>query len=249
MKNIDSEEEMKRYDLAYSVLAETKMGSIETGIFSSQLRQFEKVITENISDGMSILELAAGDGEYSKYTLNSATKNIITDISINGLKLIKAFVDENNIKAKVEFINCDMQSLPFACEKFDVVVMAKSLSYGNKNSISEEVNRVLKDKGVFIVFDQIFNNPIYSFNRWIKYKNGSITKSSFTNRPKIKDLRLIARTFSDFRYTTHGVLFFLYPIIRSLMNAIMFSRFCDRFESRFPMFKSFGFTVVAVYYK
>ena len=127
MKNIDSEEEMKRYDLAYSGLPETKIGSIDAGIFSSQLRQFEKVIAENISDGMSILELAAGDGEYSKYTLNSATKNIITDISINGLKLIKDFVDENNINAKVEFINCDMQSLPFACENFDVVVMAKSL--------------------------------------------------------------------------------------------------------------------------
>jgi ubiquinone/menaquinone biosynthesis C-methylase UbiE len=249
MKNIDSKEEMERYDLAYSGLGETKIGSIDAGIFSSQLRQFEKVIDENISDGMSILELAAGDGEYTKYTFNNATENVVTDISMKGLKLIKDFVDENNIKAQVAFVKSDMQSLPLACETFDVVVIAKSLSYGNKNSIAEEVNRVLKDKGVFIVFDQIFNNPMYSFNRWVKYKNGSITRSSYINRLKIKDLSLIARSFSDFRYTTYGVLFFLYPIIRCLMNASTFARFCDRFESRFPIFKSFGFTVVAVYYK
>ena len=144
MKNIDPEEEMKRYDLAYSGLRETRSGSADEKMFSFQLQQFEKVIGENISEGMCVLELAAGDGEYSKYLFNTATTNIITDVSMNGLKLIEDFVGENDTKAQVEFVICDMQSLPFAGEKFDAVVMAKSLSYGNKNSISEEVNRVLK---------------------------------------------------------------------------------------------------------
>lgn len=103
-----------------------------------------------IQDGMNVLELGCGTGDMWKKNMdfiNKCSQIILTDLSKSMLEAAKANVGEySNISYQV----VDIQSIPFADNKFDVVIANMMLYHVPDLSKGlSEVRRVLKHGGKF----------------------------------------------------------------------------------------------------
>ena len=82
-------------------------------------------------------------------------------------------------EADISFICGNATETPFDAETFDCIVMANSLSYVHFENFLEEVNRILKPGGLFLLMDVLDNNPIYRLNRFIHYLRGNRSLALF----------------------------------------------------------------------
>ena len=250
MMKVNYRDEMKRYDDVYqsSSLRNLAQGSMfEQAEFQEPYLHYENLVNSFLRDDMKILELASGDGAYSNLALQENSISFITDISHVSLKRICS--SEEFSKNKVSFIQCDMQQLPFRDNFFDLIVMSQSLSYGDTEVVSDEVKRVLSKGGKFVLIDSIYDNFFYTLNRWIKYKRGLITKSSFKNRLKYKKLLDMSQKFNRYSISTYNSLVFLYPILKIFFSNKKIVSLSSYFDKKFSIFDKYRFKAVCFFEK
>lgn len=122
---------------------------------------FVQEIKQYFPTGCKILELAAGQGQDSRYLAKNGFQVVCTDRSDYGLK-------ESANKTKTEnlhiiFQKVDLsQKLPFANQEFDVVYSHLGLHYFSKENtktLFEEIHRVLKPSGIFAALFNTINDP------------------------------------------------------------------------------------------
>ena len=93
-----------------------------------------------------LLEIGSGIGANTKELLNLSFEVCATDISSKSLELIKKrFSHYKNFSTVV----ADMENLPFNDKSFDVVCVAGSLSYGDNETVMNEIYRVLKKRRIY----------------------------------------------------------------------------------------------------
>lgn len=128
--------------------------------FSARAKQYDKnldwVNDENILDMIignlpqrngRILDLGAGTGVVVKYIL----KKCGFDCKIVALDICQAMLNQINDE-RIEIICSGVEELPFEDGSFDVVVSRQCLHYVEKVEIVlEEIQRILKPNGVFIL--------------------------------------------------------------------------------------------------
>ena len=168
---IDKDIEKHRYDNRANIFLD-----------SNNLYHFDKIPTylntpyqyyfhllEEKSGQSKLLEIGAGMGENTSSLLDMSFKVTSTDISSKSVEVMRnRFSKYSNFSVEV----ADMEKLPFNNESFDVVCSAGSLSYGDNDTVLNEIHRVLKPDGAFIAIDSLNNNPIYRFNRYMHYLKG-----------------------------------------------------------------------------
>ena len=145
---------------------------------------YENLIKEKVKEGMQVLEIGCGTGESSWQAINSGANIILTDISPISLDAAKYRFRKKN--KNLEFIEADMEKLPFEKEKFDIILCAGSLSYGEHDLVRREIFRVLKLNGFFICIDSLDHNIIYRLNRIIHFIRGIRTWLTISRIPKLK---------------------------------------------------------------
>jgi len=110
-----------------------------------------KLVSKLINPKKSILHLGCGSGSLEEILVNSYGENLnlistdITDETLNKLK---------NKYQKVQFYKTKLDSLPFASNKFDQVVMLEVLEHIRPNKtfpILREIYRVLRNDGILIL--------------------------------------------------------------------------------------------------
>jgi len=151
---------------------------------------------------MHVLDIGCGRGDISIYLARFVKRVVGIDYSSDAIKIAKK-LKENSVrtKRKLQFIQCDATSLPFADSSFDVIVAIDILEHLTKDDVVKmmrEIKRVLKSNGQLFVHtgtNRILYNTTYPFYIYPinllltsvdkKYKN--ITYKSLPKDPRTKD--------------------------------------------------------------
>lgn len=129
--------------------------------------------------GKKVLDVGAGTGRLSLFLANRGAAVTALDVSPKMLELVKK--KNKNIQTIVG----EAESLPFENDSFDIVSAAFLIVHlKDPRLFFDEVYRVLKDGGVFVVTNINQKDPPL-----VKTKTDSIIIESFYHRPeKIKEI-------------------------------------------------------------
>jgi malonyl-CoA O-methyltransferase len=129
--------------------------------------------------GKKVLDVGAGTGRLSVALAHRDAQVTALDISPKMLEKIKR---KNN---KIQTVVADVEALPFENETFDIVSAAFLIVHlKDLTRFFDEVYRVLKDGGLFVVTNINQKDPPL-----VKTKEGEIIIESYYHRPeKIKEI-------------------------------------------------------------
>jgi ubiquinone/menaquinone biosynthesis C-methylase UbiE len=201
-------------------------------------------LLENKNNKSKLLEIGAGTGQNTGFLIDMSYKVCATDISLEFLEVMnKKFHRCINFYTQY----ADMEKLPFTEESFDVVCSAGSLSYGDNEIVMNEIYRVLKPGGMFIAVDSLNNNPIYKFNRYIRYLKKERPKSTLLRMPTICLIDKYAQKFIPVEIKYFGAITWIYPILKIILNEELISNFSNWIDTTFKIKKSaFKFVIKMV---
>lgn len=118
----------------------------------------------------TILDIATGTGDLAIQLADSTTAKITGfDLSAGMLKIGKNKIEEKGLSNRIEMIQGDAESMPFADESFDCATVAFGVrNFENLENGLNEIYRVLKPGGKFVILE--FSQPqsfpmkqLYSF--------------------------------------------------------------------------------------
>ena len=201
-------------------------------------------LLENKNNKSKLLEIGAGTGQNTGFLIDMSYEVCATDISLEFLEVMnKKFHRCINFYTQY----ADMEKLPFTEESFDVVCSAGSLSYGDNEIVMNEIYRVLKPGGMFIAVDSLNNNPIYKFNRFIRFLKKDRSKSTLARMPTICLIDKYAQKFIPIEIKYFGAITWLYPILKIILNEELISNFSNWIDTTFKIKKSaFKFVIKMV---
>ena len=243
---IDKDIEKHRYDNRANIFLD-----------SNNLYHFDKIPTylntpyqyyfhllEEKSGQSKLLEIGAGMGENTSSLLDMSFKVTSTDISSKSVEVMRnRFSKYSNFSVEV----ADMEKLPFNNESFDVVCSAGSLSYGDNDTVLNEIHRVLKPDGVFIVIDSLNNNPIYRFNRYIHYLKGDRSKSTLIRMPTMSLIDKYTGKFGHAKVKFFGTITWAFPLLSKVLSEQALTKLSNLIDTRFNIRGSaFKFVMMAV---
>ena len=221
MTNSDLEKEIKKYsEVAKKELFEIRNSeSLSIGIdripekHQQPFLEYYHAISELIYPGIEVLELGAGTGIHSSLTVELGAKLTALDISSESLEVLSY-----KLGGKVKLLCADMNSIPLPDDSFDLVISCGSLSYGNPNTVYQEVMRLLKPGGSIIFLDTLNHNWIYSLNRYKHYIQGRRTFSSLKWMPRMKLLGKYESRFQNSQVKFYGKLLWLYGFLQLVLT-------------------------------
>ncbi len=193
--------------------------------------------------GMSVLEIGAGTGMYTVAALEAGASVVATDISHSCLQVLRKRLGKySNLQTQV----ADMEKLPFADGKFDLVILAGSLSYGDNRTVMNEIHRVLKPGGRFICVDSLNHNPVYRLNRWLQFVRGRRTRSTLQRMPTLGLIRAYRDRFGACEAEFFGSISWLTPLLAALLGQRGAARLAERWDRLIGVTRSaFKFVMVA----
>ena len=243
---IDKDIEKHRYDNRANIFLD-----------SNNLYHFDKIPTylntpyqyyfhllEEKSGQSKLLEIGAGMGENTSSLLDMSFKVTSTDISSKSVEVMRnRFSKYSNFSVEV----ADMEKLPFNNESFDVVCSAGSLSYGDNDTVLNEIHRVLKPDGAFIAIDSLNNNPIYRFNRYIHYLKGDRSKSTLIRMPTMSLIDKYTGKFGHAKVKFFGTITWAFPLLSKVLSEQALTKLSNLIDTRFNIRGSaFKFVMMAV---
>ena len=205
--------------------------------------KYESFIKKKIFKNSKVLELGAGTGEHTKILLDTHAKIVISDISIESLRLAKKkFRNHPNLRTR----QADIEHLPFKDSSFDFICCAGSLSYGVSKLVDREILRVLRPGGTFICVDSLNHNQIYKFNRWLHYLFGRRTRGTLINMPSVERLTYLSHAFKKSEIYYFGAFTFLMPLMIKIVGENLSAKISNYLDAKFKIEKSaFKFVFVA----
>ena len=107
----------------------------------------------------TILDIATGTGDVAILLAKANPEKIVgLDLSNGMLEVGKRKVKEKNLDSLIEMIQGDSEDLPFEDNSFDVITVSFGVrNFENLAKGIQEINRVLKPGGTFIVLE--FSQP------------------------------------------------------------------------------------------
>jgi ubiquinone/menaquinone biosynthesis C-methylase UbiE len=146
----------------------------------------------------------------------------------------------------LNYVVCDIETLGFRADTFDLVASAGGLSYGDNEVVMKEVKRVLKPNGYFICVDSLNENIIFKVNRYIHYLKGRRTKSTLVRMPTMRVLDRYKQEFEHVEICYFGGFTWFAPIVSKFFNAKTASRWLDYMDNFVQVRKmAFKFVMVA----
>jgi len=205
---------------------------------------FEKKIRNLIKKNDKVLEIGSGTGLHTSSLIMTGASITASDISKKSLEVLQ--LRFKNKAPNLRTVVADMENLPFSNNTFTFVICAGSLSYGKEKNVDSEIRRVLAPGGKFICVDSLNNNPIYKFNRYLHYLQGTRSKMTLINMPSMKRLEKLTQLYSAVEVNYFGAISFLTPFMKSIIGIKAAKKVSDKTDNIFRIKKSaFKFVLVA----
>lgn len=206
-------------------------------------REYERLIERNVQPGVRVLDVCCGTGLYSVLPARLGGMVTATDIAPTNLEIVKRRAERAGVFIATEI--ADAEQLPFENQVFDVVMIANSLSYMDLVRFMGEVERVLRPAGSFIFVDSYNRNPVYRFNRYIRYLRQDRTLSTLQRMPSKKTLEILAQRLVHFQVSYFGILSFLSPVLVRIFGSQRAAHWIDDFDQRAsPRLQQMAFKIV-----
>ena len=144
---------------------------------------------------------------------------------------------------EVEIVCSLMEKTPFDSNTFDYVLSCGGLSYADNTDLLNEIKRILKPGGGVIFLDTLNHNPIYKFNRFIRFLRKERTFSTLKQMPTLDFIKQIEVNFESSSLNTYGKVLWL----RELLSKMGFKnelKFLDHLESLLSPRSAFKFLLV-----
>ena len=113
-----------------------------------------------------VLDLAGGTGDMTLHLhrrLDERGEIVVADVNAGMLELARARLLDRGLYKQISFVCCDAESLPFAKDIFDRVVIAFGLrNMVDKQRALQSVHRAIKPGGRLVILE--FSRP----RRWIQ---------------------------------------------------------------------------------
>src|SRR3989338_2696408 len=149
------------YTLLHTRTGLIHMGLSRDGIYKEDdLLEMARIVEGYVSESgaKNILELATGRGANSLYLARRFSSATFYGIDISETQLSPAFKYAQRVKNYHPALGDYHDLKRFNDATFDVVFILEALCYSmRKETVLREVHRVLKDGGLFIVFDGYSN--------------------------------------------------------------------------------------------
>jgi SAM-dependent methyltransferase len=204
---------------------------------------YEMLIQERIKPSHKVLDLCCGDGIHSISLAKTGADVTATDIAENSIELARNRAEILGL-TNIRFSVGDAENLEFPDHHFDFITCVGSLSYLNLQTLLDNVQRLLKPDGKFIVLDSYNHNPIYRLNRFIHYLKGERTLSTLERMPNALTVNKIKERFHDVDVQYFGVFAFLGAFLSKVFPAGEIRRKLDFLDRRFTFLKSHSFKIV-----
>ena len=243
---IDKDIEKHRYDNRANIFLDSNnlYHFDKTPIYLNTPYYYYFHLLEEKSGQSKLLEIGAGMGENTNSLLDMPFKVTSTDISSKSVEVMRnRFSKYSNFSVEV----ADMEKLPFNNESFDVVCSAGSLSYGDNDTVLNEIHRVLKPDGAFIAIDSLNNNPIYRFNRYMHYLKGDRSKSTLIRMPTMSLIDKYTGKFGHAKVKFFGTITWAFPLLSKVLSEQALTKLSNLIDTRFNIRGSaFKFVMMAV---
>nr|QNO41769.1 ubiquinone biosynthesis O-methyltransferase, mitochondrial [Methanosarcinales archaeon ANME-2c ERB4]QNO42746.1 ubiquinone biosynthesis O-methyltransferase, mitochondrial [Methanosarcinales archaeon ANME-2c ERB4] len=136
------------------------------------------MLLRSIPSTGKILEIGCGMGHFSNYCHNSKRSVVSVDIGKSKMKM-------KNRYPFLSFVQADAEELPLKNNSFDVVLSIDLIEHlFDQNSHFKEVNRILKDGGLYIIktpnkiYDLLVNIPYFMIVGKVEYSKLTETHPS-----------------------------------------------------------------------
>jgi ubiquinone/menaquinone biosynthesis C-methylase UbiE len=143
----------------------------------------------------------------------------------------------------------DAHSLNFKDSSFDIIVCYKSMFYIDLNKAFVELKRLLRPNGKIIILENISDNFIFHYYRYLKHILNNKNYSKEINKLKIKDLNLASKFFDYHEIVYFDFFTYFGKIIKDKFKikiSYNFLKFLDNFFLNNLKLKSLSFTAIFV---
>ena len=126
---------------------------ISFGIDVKWRKKVVKIVTSHAPE--NILDIATGTGDLAINLVQSGAKKIVgLDISPGMLEVGKEKIAKRKLNDTIEMILGDSENMPFESNTFDAITVAFGVrNFENLEKGLEEILRVLKPRGVFVILE------------------------------------------------------------------------------------------------
>ena len=217
-------------------------------IFISYLKapyeQYLKHIQQHTFDGMKILELCCGMGEFSfDITKRTGAEVLAVDISPESIELCKKHLAEQP-NDRLNFKTADVEVLELPESEFDLICMSGSLSYLDLQILLKNIRKWLKPNGAFVVVDTYGYSPIFNLKRRLNYLFNKTTKQTVLGIPKKATIDAIKSCFEKIEVNYYGTFAFIGPFLKYIIGEKMTKKVVDGLDKGFPFLKKYAFKFV-----
>lgn len=199
-------------------------------------------------DGKKILDYCCGTGINSVVFSKKGAKITGIDLSYRSIQIANKKFKKLNLK-NFKFYKMDAHSLNFKDSSFDIIVCYKSMLYLDLNKAFVELKRLLRPNGKIIILENISDNFIFHYYRYLKHILNNKNYSKELNKLKIKDLNLASKFFDYHEIVYFDFFTYFGKIIKDKFKIKIsydFLKFLDNFFLNNFKLKSLSFTTVVV---
>jgi ubiquinone/menaquinone biosynthesis C-methylase UbiE len=164
---------------------------------------FQNIDTSNIHN---VLEVGCGAGMLARYLFEKHQMKVTgTDVDPEQIEVAKRFHKENK---RLNFFTADATDLPFKDSEFDLVLSFMVMHHiSNWKRAFEEINRVLKPEGIFIIKDLSYSQLTSKLLGFWSNNYGIYTFDDLTLLLKEKNFSLVVLE------TPGGILFKKFSLV------------------------------------
>ena len=212
--------------------------------FRAPYSEFERRVTSHARAGAVVLDIGAGLGNFSATARGAGRVLVATDISPVALAVARNRARREGVELLV--VCADAERLPVRDGSVDLVTSAGVLYCLDFQRVEQEIRRLLRPDGAWVIVDSLDESPFYRLNRWIGFLRRRRTALAVRNIPTVSTLRKLDEAFRAVDISYHGVLAFLVPFLRPIVGAVRAGNFVSAADRRLGWLRRWAFKVVVV---
>ena len=206
---------------------------------------FENKIIEYAKEKNSLIDVCCGDGIHTFIASSIVNKIYGIDFSEKSIELCNELKKKKGIN-NVHFVRDNVLHYN-TNKKFDVVIMAGSISYFNHKEILDKLYSLISNNGTLIIIDSLNDNIFYRLNRFLHFLFGKRSYYTIKNMPYLNKLvENINKNYNLISVKNFGIFIFLTPLLKYFFSENKISNLITLLDNKFHFLNRYSFKTVII---